>query len=246
MELYSEQAFFAHIHIAKTAGSSFNRILARNFLGICGYKGYSFMQPFEDVFINRKDPRYPRRHRNKVAQARMFDWGFHNCALVSHETEWTLWKKITQRFREGGVPLVMMLPCRDPVDHFLSMCNYKKIDVTHLFRYKSCEVAKKCFIQPERFNMSMLSFFDKVILYQYMEIPAILELLRPKLPARILSLTSKKRYVTNTARKVESENLGACTRTKLEEFLHSEWEYYGLCDRLKGRYSVLDLPLYKQ
>ena len=87
IDLISKGAVFAHIHIAKTAGSSFNRILARNFFGICGYKGYSFMQPFEDIFINVKDPRYPRRHRNKVAQPRMFDWGFHNCALISDETK---------------------------------------------------------------------------------------------------------------------------------------------------------------
>ena len=35
----SERPLLVHLHIAKTAGSSLNRYIARKYLGVCGHKG---------------------------------------------------------------------------------------------------------------------------------------------------------------------------------------------------------------
>ena len=87
-------SWFHHIHIAKTAGTTMNKRLARRYYGICGNKYTSCIEPLE----HPKDDRAPefgygdRRPEHK-------DWsfdsmakiGFHDCTLVSHERDWKAW-----------------------------------------------------------------------------------------------------------------------------------------------------------
>ena len=79
---------FYHVHIAKTAGSSFNRVVARRYYGVCGHKGYSFAQNYLDEIRPRDDRVYSGYGLDRVHPARMRLWGFHNCAFISHETDW--------------------------------------------------------------------------------------------------------------------------------------------------------------
>jgi hypothetical protein len=87
-------SWFHHIHIAKTAGTTMNKRLARRYYGVCGNKYTSCIEPLE----HPKDDRAPefgygdRRPEHK-------DWsfdsmakiGFHDCTLVSHERDWKAW-----------------------------------------------------------------------------------------------------------------------------------------------------------
>jgi len=235
----SKSSFFGHIHIAKTAGSSFNRILARRYYGVCGHKGYSFMQPFPDVIKNIKDPKYPHNHRNRVAEARMKDWGYHNCALVSIEDKWSKWQEITSVFRKNKVETVALLPCRDPIDHFMSMCNHKGIDVRKLFNHSSCRAAQDCLLGNNRFSTKMLSFFDKTILFKYNNFSQIVETLDQSLPLRALPLMATKKYETNKLRQVNREDTGKCTISTLERMLKAGWSYYRICSKLKNNSTML-------
>ena len=121
---------FAHVHIAKTAGSSLNRALARRYLGVCGHKGYSFTMPFADIKDRRTDPKHRKFGRDRVHPSRMADWGFFNCALISHEIGSTHWKGILAYF--ANVTRSALIPCRDPVDHFMSMATTR---IFHLRKY---------------------------------------------------------------------------------------------------------------
>lgn len=239
VERLSENSFFGHIHIAKTAGSSFNRVVARRYYGVCGHKGYSFMQPFPDVIRNIRDPRYPRNHRNRVAEARMVDWGYHNCAFISVEDNWSKWEKITEIFRKNKVETVALLPCRDPIDHFMSMCNYKGIDITKLFRHSSCKVARTCLLGTERFNTRMLRYFDKTILFRYNHFSEIVEALDQRLPLRLFPLVAKQKFETNKVRSADREDLGVCQQSKLEKMLKDSWSYYRLCSKLRNSSTIL-------
>jgi len=235
----SASSFFGHIHIAKTAGSSFNRVLARRYYGICGHKGYSFMQPLPDVLKNIRDPKYRSNHRNRVAEARMKDWGYHNCALVSIEDEWSKWNEITSVFRKNKVETIALLPCRAPIDHFMSMCNHRGIDVSKLFRHSSCKAAEQCLLGIERFRTEMLRYFDKTILFQYDNFSQIVETLDQSLPRRALPLVSKKKYETNELRLVNHEDTGRCAISRLERMLKARWSYYRVCSKLKNSSTML-------
>jgi len=113
-----------HLHMAKTAGSSFNRLLARRYLGVCGHKGYSCDQPIEDVVRPMTSSRHKGYGRDRVHADVMRERGLHNCALISIEEKWGAWRRVLLNF--SNIYKILIVPCRQPLDHLLSMCNYKK------------------------------------------------------------------------------------------------------------------------
>jgi len=244
-QLKKKSTYFVHLHLAKTAGSALNRYLARRYHGVCGHKGYSFTQPWLDVKDNRTDPKFYRPKigktkkygRDVVHPNRMMDWGLFNCALLSPEASMD---QLEQQVRESfltSVPKVALVPCREPVDHFLSECNMKHLNVTQLFQEGSCEKsASKCYIAHNRFNFSRLHIFEKVVLFKYDSFDAVANFLDEYLPIRAVQLENEGKVLrTNRLRQRESERLpGICSKARLEAHLRSEWEYYDFCDKLLG------------
>jgi hypothetical protein len=47
--------------------------------------------------------------------------GFEDCDYISHEQDWTFWK----HFQKWDVPMELHVPCRDPIEHLMSECNYR-------------------------------------------------------------------------------------------------------------------------
>ena len=78
---------FFHVHLAKTAGSTVNRFVARRYYGVCGHKGYSFPQNLEDTPREPGDAQFKGYGLDRVHPSRMKSWGFHNCAFISHEID---------------------------------------------------------------------------------------------------------------------------------------------------------------
>ncbi len=229
--------FFIHVHIAKTAGSTLNRLLARTHHAVCGIKGYSFTQPWNDGDDTRQDPRYPGWRRDRVHPDRMEDWGFHNCALLSHEVSMRNLTAVLRRPIFQGISKVALVPCREPVDHFLSMCNFQGLNVTQISLEVSCEdLIKKCVFATERFELDLLNAFDEVIVFRYNEVQRMVDFLGNYLPRRAIELPKGLQYVTNTPRKQENEHFHECSRKEIAKNLRSMWSYYNFCDKLKGNW----------
>ena len=133
-----------------------NTELALNFERVCGHKGYSYdafqanlrykeRRQYQDVF-GRVARGYDRL---RVPEFVMEEIGYEDCDLVSHEVPWSWWKK----FKAWKVEF--HLPCRDPVDHILSMCNQigKGFDCRLDWRKE----VEKCIIWMNRFGIQLNS-----------------------------------------------------------------------------------------
>jgi len=162
---------YGFVHMARSGGSVLNHLLALKYERVCGNKGYSYNENAKNekarrkrsegsadlnltalAIANQKKRFSNSTHRQNTPDI-MIKRGFDKCDYIAMEVPSTLWRKIIDRHR----PLEMHIPCRDPIDHLMSMC---------AFRYKHfhCDVTNKelqiqvdgC-IQDvlERFSMDM-------------------------------------------------------------------------------------------
>ena len=110
-------SWFHHIHIAKTAGSTMNKRLARRYYGVCGNKYTSCIEPLE----HERNDHAPEFGRNswhpEWSFHSMVSKGFHDCTLVSHERNWDAWVKdvLPDHKFHANATKVMLLPCRNPL-----------------------------------------------------------------------------------------------------------------------------------
>jgi len=134
---------YGFLHMAKTGGTDINGQLAMHYERVCGNKGYSYdahqtnlryqtsgntwagqkMKNAQDIYSKQN----PSKNRGKVSSSSMKEIGFEDCDYVALETGHNFWDST---FRNWYRPLELHVPCRDPIDHLMSMCNAvkKKID----------------------------------------------------------------------------------------------------------------------
>jgi hypothetical protein len=244
-------SWFTHVHIAKTAGSTFSNKLSRRYYGVCGNKDFSCIEPFED------DPGNAPPFGQSVGAGRYFDdmnydnmtkRGWHNCDIVSEERTWSQWPLVilpsNNNFHENATK-VMLLPCREPVEHYFSLCNFDKKNLTQKFADgKSCEEVVNtnlCLYHHDRFDMKMLQHWDKVVLFKHSAFDSVFRLLDNHLPVRKFLLKSEVDPKTNAPRKPENEHLNKCSKSDLARALKKQWPYYEICERLRGDLTVLSL-----
>ena len=69
--------------------------------------------------------------------------GFHDCTLVSYERNWDDWLKdvLPDHKFHANATKVMLLPCRNPLEHFFSQCNYNNRNATKILQ--TSRLAKK-------------------------------------------------------------------------------------------------------
>ena len=242
-------SWFHHIHIAKTAGSTMNKRLARRYYGVCGNKYTSCIEPLE----HERNDHAPEFGRNswhpEWSFASMVSKGFHDCTLVSHERNWDAWVKdvLPDHKFHANATKVMLLPCRNPLEHFFSQCNYNKRNATKIFaNVTSCEEGiDKCgLVQQGRFNRKMIQSWDKVVLFKYSAFDSLFSLLDNHIPSRKFLLDSKFDPSTNADRKPENEKLTeTCSKEIVVQALKKKWSYYSFCDKLRGNLTVLDVGM---
>ena len=233
VDLPQTNNLFVHLHIAKTAGSTSNRNWARKYHGVCGHKGYSFTQPLTTGKDVRNDPRFPGYRRDRVHHSRMLDWGFHNCALISHEIASDELRKILNAKEFSHVNKIALLPCREPIDHWFSQCNFKHLNASVILQGTCSESAKRCHVAWNRFNDNTLKIFDYVVLYKYSELEQVTVFLDQFLPKRSVELELGGIYMTNSPRKKSNEQFSDnCSMQDLTQTLKSAWSYYSTCDIL--------------
>lgn len=230
-------SLIGHIHVAKTGGTVLNEMLANEYERVCGHKGYSF--DFYQANIRSRGFNYPgevrdyihktfRKGRNKWSRLRvpisiMEERGYEDCDWLSNEISMEWW----QKFKNWTDPLVFHLPCRDPIDHFMSQANYRNIKINcSKFDFNNVE---KIMVFPNRFQASLsLSIapvrcihFEK----QFSEYPKLLGLQKKKIVGKLHALK------TNKDRKRHDECIwGNITlQQQLRDYLVQNYDYYNFC-----------------
>ena len=110
----SNFTLIGHVHMAKTAGSTINGILALNFHNVCGNKGYSLTY---SAFQKRNKGRN-FDGEGGIQSNEMDRRGFEDCDWISDECTWRFWLTLPR-------PLELHIPCRDISEHLLSVANHR-------------------------------------------------------------------------------------------------------------------------
>ena len=229
----SSPPLFGHVHIAKTAGTTLNGNMSMHFERVCGNKGYSF-----DAF-----PANLRRtlgEETAYSDEEIYSIGFAGCDWISQETLWTFWGQ----FETWDQPVELHVPCRDTIDHLLSMCNHGQI------RRKFNCAAGNLFEETEKCVIGL----DRDIMRFSNELKSI-----PNIHLKCFDwrasfngnyfdyignfLQGKKKtgqyffWATNQARNFEHECLQNETQKvqqQVRDYLRRKYDYFDFCDQCMG------------
>jgi len=251
------KVLFGHVHMAKTAGTSLNGIMANKFERVCGHKGYSYdaIQDNEEAKLIVASGGTPE----PVGRSRVFDptmnaIGFDDCDYVSHETQHHWWIHHFGDAKFHNIEMKLHVPCRDPIDHLMSQCNYEEPDRKFVKQDVACDAAtdeeyfqsvRDCFVYVhERFNNELLSHFD-VKCYDYkQQFTGYIELMGKVLENRRFDASDS--YVqreTNSPRDKDSECIWKRPDLleKTRKYLIENVDYYGFCNKCLGSEDELKL-----
>ncbi|CAB9530705.1 expressed unknown protein [Seminavis robusta] len=125
------------IHVAKTAGTEINKMLSNKYERVCGNKGYSYdaVRREKNRYAHAADWvdimfRHPKAqalwgggvwNRARVPIEIMEERGFEDCDYIAHEESADKWEQIYKQW-----PIELHVPCREPISHLMSMCNFQK------------------------------------------------------------------------------------------------------------------------
>jgi hypothetical protein len=260
----SPPTIYGHVHVAKTAGTTLNGRLAARFDNVCGHKGYS-LDFYQALKVTEKhirpdgtwkmkertgdlvDKSFPKFSRTRVPQKVMDEIGYENCDYISLETSWSVWNK---RFKNWPFPIELHVPCRDPLSHLMSRCNYVK----HTFVCSTDEARledeiRQCMRaeRPIRFHSNLIDQFPGIKCFDYNAIDEYVEFMAPKLRERRWQVEYVHR-TTNEYRNKSAECIWdeahAESRAMVERLLHTKGDAHHLvkfCDACMG--SENELPL---
>ena len=153
---FAQSPLYGHVHMPKTAGSYLNVVLAFKYERVCGRKAYSY-----DAFqANRRfwqnvdnadsfGQSFPSYSRLRVPFQVMDEIGYEDCDYISQERDWIKWKT----FSSWNVSVELHLPCRDPIDHLLSYCNF--LNVPFKCQGDLISEVKRCMGPWKRFHPSL-------------------------------------------------------------------------------------------
>mmetsp|Transcript_5694 Transcript_5694/g.12408 ORF Transcript_5694/g.12408 Transcript_5694/m.12408 type:complete len:372 (-) Transcript_5694:501-1616(-) len=196
----NDDIVYGHVHIAKTAGSEINGLLATRYERVCGNKGnsYDYYQTNARYEEARKrncttawgciqdaatlSGEHLGDNRGRLSRRWMDEVGYEDCDYISMEHKGTLfWEK---EFMELGGPALkkeLHIPCRaDPVDHLLSKCNHgeRRILCSRFRRTTTTQteemikqLIKSCGANEGRFNNRLLDLRPAVAVKCFTAIP---------------------------------------------------------------------------
>ena len=229
--LGQDLVLYGHIHMAKTGGSSLNGELALNYERICGSKGYSY-DYFQAQERYRQNPAYVEQigfNRLVVAPETMDEIGYEDCDFVSQEDHWYWWRQ----FASWKVRVELHLPCRDPIDHLLSNCNYA--NVTFNCEGDLVNEISRCLLYMDRFSNSLNGSRDfpnfNVKCFRSELTSKYIEYMGTRLQRKRFQSTYAFRP-TNKARNKRYECLWQNESAKLQvENYLKELDYYKFCNK---------------
>jgi len=137
---------YGHVHMAKTGGSTINGWLAAKYERVCGNKGYSYNAYAANTRAFQEAKKFDS-NKGSLDKGSGGAWvynedeiGFEDCDYISRESSASRsWNSINQQLnnkyqnfqKEKGIEnttniiMELHIPCRDPIDHLLSMANHK-------------------------------------------------------------------------------------------------------------------------
>ena len=239
---------YGHIHIAKTAGTTLNGVLAMKYERVCGHKGYSFdffrvNQRTQGGRLNGQNDSYSiiagGFHRGRIPIFLQEEIGFEDCDYISLEDHWVFW---IHYFRKWPLPLELHVPCREPIDHLLSQCNHQNVTWSCESSANITELVSACQIEPNRFSMKLTRRFPTKC-FNSTALTPYLKYMSHRLQQRRI----QSEYIhrpTNKARNKELECIWKEPQMKqdLIDFLIEHDSYYRFCnDCIGSENDVLNL-----
>lgn len=250
---------YGHVHMAKSAGTELNGMMALRFERICGHKGNSY----DAVGHNRRSKEWIRQHPGKVMGAYeglpdliqdkspaynrgrvpryiMNEVGYHDCDWISNEVDYRFWNKTATELEPHSMEL--HVPCRGTIEYLLSMCNYGHTK----FRCNTTDVPgeiKQCLSYMDRFRHgekhpnTTLKCFNPIPMEPYIEYMS--ERLQPRrfVEPYIHRATNKKR---NKA--TECLLTDATLQAQVKEYLIENYPIFQFCDQCMGSENDLLAP----
>ena len=162
----------------------------------------------------------------------MDEIGYEDCDWISTERDAEFWLQ----FESWPFPVELHLPCRDPVDHLRSQCNFRNI----VF---DCEQAverqvESCLIEMNRFSSELFNYSSNIELKCYefgRTFPMYIQYMEKRLQRKLI----EAEYVfvpTNKNRMKDQECIWS--DMKLQEavraYLVSKYDYYSFCNTCIG------------
>lgn len=238
--LPTTRPLIGHIHVAKTGGSFLNQLLANEYENVCGNKGYSFdfyqatkkHMIYKDK-LHQKDSitrLYPNSYFSRlcIPLSIMLERGFENCDYLSIEQNIFFW----QRFKEWPRKLELHLPCRDPVEHFLSQVNHRGLNIDCSTFVPSKDAHNYTFFLDRRFKIENIPSFASIKCMKFEDQFTIYPKrigLRKKNPEAVFP--NMKIRSKSAARNREQECIltNRTLRNELEKHLLETYDYYKFC-----------------
>jgi hypothetical protein len=234
---------YGHVHLSKTSGTTLNGELAARFERVCGHKGYSYdsyqanLRHNQTINGEHVNPdvisRVAENHsRFRIPSDLMEEIGFEDCDYVSHEKEWQFWP---DSFQDWDVPMELHIPCRDPISHLMSMCNYKGIKFN--CSGETILEVDSCMMDMDRFSMKLVHSYSNIHAKCFTA-QSIDEYLH-YMDSRLQRKRKEAKYIfraTNGPRNKESECIWKDQKIldAAKEYMLSHFEYYQYCSSCIG------------
>lgn len=248
----SETVLVGHVHMAKTAGTSLNGLLASRYERVCGHKGYSYdsyganLRMAAGKMIDSISRAHPHWHRERVPPEVMDEIGFEDCDFISMESNWPFWR----RFEDWPLPLELHVPCRDPLDHLMSQCNHHRRTFNCVNASRGPESlaweVNRCSLFLNRFAWDLLSLNNtRVKCYNFSDqfsgylahMDKVLQ--KKRIPAKFI------RWETNRPRNKSDECIWSDPELKddVVDHLRNTYDYYGFCHACLNQHANGTLSL---
>mmetsp|Transcript_29636 Transcript_29636/g.71311 ORF Transcript_29636/g.71311 Transcript_29636/m.71311 type:complete len:311 (-) Transcript_29636:807-1739(-) len=228
---------FAHVHIAKTAGTSINGRLAGKYERICGHKGYSYDYYQYNEREKKKGSAVRPSGRGKVRNTTMYQIGYEDCDWISIEGHWHDFDRIRD------YPLEFHIPCREPISHLLSECNHLGLEFNCesssqddlIAQIEACDLGTGIRFSSKLAEYSAerpLKCFDPFPIDRYMSYMGNI------LQSRRFPVKDDAKRITNLKRNKTLECLWqpeyAKVKATVTRYLFQMYEYYRFCDSCIG------------
>jgi len=240
------------VHMARSGGSAINRIFALKYERVCGNKGYSYnayeinerkrLTPplnYTDIQITTK---IMTRHVNKTGKKIKEDAykvGFDDCDYIAMEQKAGMWQEHMGNLHR---PLELHVPCRDPIDHLMSMCAFNhrefRCNVSNKELQKQVNACTNNFLGRFSIDMALSPNFTMKCFSSPSKIDDYIEYMGETLQKRRI----QGEYFDITSNKFERHKETECiwekvnegVRRKLEEMIINHHEYFKYCKNCIG------------
>lgn len=250
---------FGLVHMAKTAGTEINGELANHFERVCGDKGYSydayqtnlrFREKAEEEggvlvttlmndSVSKLFPKGRVYNRGLPPHDWMKEIGFEDCDYVALEAQAVNWKRF------AGWGLELHVPCRDPLSHLMSNCNFRELEFVCDEDRIEQEV-NKCLNRwtAKRFDPLIFEIpnttvkcFDPIPIDPYIDYMGTI-LQRKRIESDYFHRASNKpRHKEQECLWNQSDDF----KERVKQAMMKQYPYYEFCDKCMG--STDELPL---